>query len=200
MISFDVKAWDHTAPIISNNATTGNPSNPLPAGSAVYMPGDQGYTQQMTNWAASASGNASNFLQTVQQHTVGRGAYVDLNYLSSVSQTYTGTPAMYNALTQLSVFSGPGIALQSSGLGAVYDTGSFTYENDGLDQNRDGIIDNFTNGFDDNGIGGVDDLTEIEGPTPYPVPLKGIQVKIRVFEPDSRQIREVTITEDFLWE
>ena len=62
------------------------------------------------------------------------------------------------------------------------------------------MVDNFTNGLDDNWIGGVDDLSEVEGPTPYPVPLKGIQVKIRVFEPDSRQIREVTITEDFLWE
>jgi len=30
------------------------------------------------------------------------------------------------------------------------------------------------------------------------VPLKGIQVKIRVFEPDSRQIREITVVEDFL--
>jgi len=43
-------------------------------------------------------------------------------------------------------------------------------------------------------------LTEVEGPVPYPVPLKGIQIKIRVYEPDSRQIREVTLTQDFLWE
>ena len=33
---------------------------------------------------------------------------------------------------------------------------------------------------------------------PYPAPLRGIQVKIRVFEPDSRQIREVTVVQDFL--
>ena len=80
----------------------------------------------------------------------------------------------------------------------LYDTGCFDYENDGIDQNQDGIIDDFTNGIDDNGIGGVDDLTEVEGPTPYPVPLKGIQIKLRIYEPDSRQIREVTVTEDFL--
>ena len=47
---------------------------------------------------------------------------------------------------------------------------------------------------------GTDDITELEGPIPYPVPLKGIHVKIRVFEPDSRQIREITVVEDFLWE
>jgi len=49
-------------------------------------------------------------------------------------------------------------------------------------------------------IGGVDDITELEGPIPYAAPLKGIQVKIRVFEPDSRQIREITVVQSFLWE
>ena len=33
---------------------------------------------------------------------------------------------------------------------------------------------------------------------PYPIPLRGIQVKIRAFEPDSRQVREVTVVQDFL--
>ncbi len=60
-----------------------------------------------------------------------------------------------------------------------------------------------TNGFDDPGNSGVangivdDDDEKITSP-PYPAPLRGIQVKIRVFEPDSRQIREVTIMQDFL--
>ena len=35
-------------------------------------------------------------------------------------------------------------------------------------------------------------------PPPYPSALRGIQIKIRVFEPDSRQIREVTVIQDFL--
>ena len=35
-------------------------------------------------------------------------------------------------------------------------------------------------------------------PPPYAVPLRGIQVKIRAFEPDSKQIREVTVVQDFL--
>ena len=54
------------------------------------------------------------------------------------------------------------------------------------------------NGIDANEIGRVDDATEVEGPVQYPVPLKGIQIKIRVYDPDSRQIREVTLTQDFL--
>jgi len=71
------------------------------------------------------------------------------------------------------------------------------FKGDGIEE--DGVFgpDQYANGFDDNG---VDDITELEGPIPYPVPLKGVQVKIRVFEPDSRQIREITVVEDFLWE
>lgn len=54
------------------------------------------------------------------------------------------------------------------------------------------------NGLDDDGNGVVDDADEFLTSPPYPVPLRGIQVKIRVFEPDSRSVREVTIKQDFL--
>lgn len=85
-----------------------------------------------------------------------------------------------------------------SGASAVYDTWSFHYEHNGYDENGNDVVDEATNGFDDNSQGGVDDMTERETSPPYPLPLRGIQVKIRVFEPDSRQIREVTIVQDFL--
>ncbi len=49
---------------------------------------------------------------------------------------------------------------------------------------------------DNDGI--VDDASEQLTSPPYPVPLRGIQVKIRCFEPDSKQVREVTIEQDFL--
>jgi hypothetical protein len=56
---------------------------------------------------------------------------------------------------------------------------------------QDGVVDNIVyNG----------DPTKGENMTapPYPIPLRGIQVKIRTFEPDSRQVREVTVIQDFL--
>jgi hypothetical protein len=69
----------------------------------------------------------------------------------------------------------------------VYDTYCTTYEgeqaHDGLDTDGNGIVD--------------DDGEKVHAP-PYPVPLRGIQVKIRIFEPDSRQVREVTVVQDFL--
>ena len=59
-------------------------------------------------------------------------------------------------------------------------------------------------GLDDgNGITGVvDDIGCQSGENltrpPYAMPLRGIQVKIRTFEPDSKQVREVTVEQSFL--
>lgn len=214
VLSFDVKAWDPTAPTIQIPAAVGA----IPAGT--YMPGDPGYLQIINNWANTNLATLQSNLQPSASvspapgpfggfgFVIAQGAYVDLNYLGPVIQPFwaAGNTQMAQALASVSTFAGPGAAQfgaafsSGSGLGMLYDTGCFDYENDGIDQNLNGIIDEFTNGLDDNGIGGVDDLTEVEGPVPYPVPLKGIQIKIRVYEPDSRQIREVTLTQDFLWE
>jgi type II secretory pathway component PulJ len=82
----------------------------------------------------------------------------------------------------------------------VYDTWSTHYENVGL-YGLDATVyppGRGTNGFDDDGNGIVDDENEKITSPPYPVPLRGIQVKIRIFEPDSRQVREVTVVQDFL--
>ena len=75
----------------------------------------------------------------------------------------------------------------------VYDTWSTHYEHDGIPQYGP-TVDAATNGFDDNNDGIVDDAGEADTSPPYPAPLRGIQIRLRVLEPDSRQIREVTIT------
>ncbi len=100
---------------------------------------------------------------------------------------------------------------------SVYDTWSLHYEYNRqlirffspnpADQNfsdvvvgdEDGIggYDQAANGYDDNDANGVDDVGERETQPPYAVPLQGIQVRIRVFEPGSRQVREVTLVQKF---
>ena len=81
---------------------------------------------------------------------------------------------------------------------AVYDTWSFHYEHDGINQDNDALTDEGTNGLDDNNQDGVDDILERETSPPYPVPLRGMQVKIRIYDPDTRQIREATVTRNFV--
>jgi hypothetical protein len=113
----------------------------------------------------------------------GTGGFVDLNYNQYLSSAGS------------SQFSGPG---NYPAMSPTYDTWSLHYEQNGIDENGDGVIDSATNGLDDNNNGIVDDPTELEAPPPYPVPLRGVQVKLRVYEPDSRQVREVTVVQDFL--
>lgn len=94
---------------------------------------------------------------------------------------------------------------------AVYDTWSTHYEQDGINQRLSWDpgsaypIDAGTDGLDNDGLNGIDDSSvlpavpgEIEAPPPYAAPLRAIQIKIRVFDPDSRQVREVTLEHEFL--
>jgi hypothetical protein len=176
VIGFDVKAWDPAAPIF---AVVG----------VVLLPGDPGYPSALET-----------------QTPISYGAYVDLNYMCGrYNQNFTYVPPPGAPQPQ---FAGPG-DVQSSTRGtepfwyglptnqwpdlrsAVYDTWSRHYERE-LGTGR-GI-----NGFDDNGDGVVDDPGEMEFPPPYAAPLRGIQVKIRCFEPDSRQVREVTVIQEFV--
>jgi hypothetical protein len=93
----------------------------------------------------------------------------------------------------------------------TYDTWSTHYEANGRDENTDGTPDTGTNGRDDNSDGQIDEppydsngdgiydaVGELETSPPYPYPLRGIEVRIRCYEPSSRQVRQVTIRQTFV--
>ena len=94
----------------------------------------------------------------------------------------------------------------------LYDTWSLSYESDGLDQDSVNGADQGTNGLDDNGNGQFDEspyqnwtnLVDLSDPgeaetiPPYPFPLRGVEVRIRCYEPSSRQVRQVTVRHTFV--
>jgi hypothetical protein len=49
-----------------------------------------------------------------------------------------------------------------------------------------------------NGLLDTDDPGELETSPPYPYPLRGIEVRIRCYEPSSRQVRQVTVRQTFV--
>jgi hypothetical protein len=111
---------------------------------------------------------------------------------------------------------------------SLYDTWTLHYENNGLNDDGDEVngvtgnwqlldsdppgadddrplIDEGTNGLDDFGhypaaaiALGPDDVGERETAPPYDKPLRGIQVILRAYERDSRQIRQVRVNQHFM--
>jgi hypothetical protein len=229
VVGFDVRAFDPGAPIVAASAdpneavAPGDPDFPIP----------------------SAPNQVQAATQQIIQRRIGAGAYVDLNYFQVDLNSYT------NRIIP-SVFSGPPAFVDANGNGqwddlngngewdpgeegllsglppsrAAYDTWTFDYEQDGIDQDgpftgetvdlssngldddRDGtidganeakmpLIDEGANGIDDDGVNGVDDPGERETSPPYSAPLRGLQVRIRMMEPATRQVRQVTVVSDF---
>ena len=60
-----------------------------------------------------------------------------------------------------------------------------------------GLIDEAADGLDNDLANGVDDVLERETAPPYPVPLRGIQARLRIIDPDTRQVRQQTVVADF---
>lgn len=177
VLGFNVQVWDPGAPIL------------IPTGSTVaVMPGDPGYLAALSDWKAAVYDPGL---------LLGFGAYVDLNYMCGLGAAASDPnypdydPSSFGIAAPQPFFhhaGDPGSGLRGNEPGAlgprlpaVYDTWSTHYGRDGLDNDGDGDIDEAG-----------------EAPPPYSVPLRGIRVRIRVFEPDSRQIREVTVIQDFL--
>jgi prepilin-type N-terminal cleavage/methylation domain-containing protein len=93
-------------------------------------------------------------------------------------------------------------------LGLTWDSWTMAYERDGVNQDLPievaltlpQIIDEGTDGIDNDGINGVDDVGERETAPPYPHALRGVQIKIRIYEPGTRQMRQATVESDFISE
>jgi prepilin-type N-terminal cleavage/methylation domain-containing protein len=202
VLAFDVQAYDPYARIWPDDPTNINNST------VALLPSDPGY------------GNASIAAKTiVPVPLLGLGAYVDLGYyryLPPAAQNESATVA----ITQPYFARAPSIPLALAALPTAqatylnlidftYDTWSLNFERDAIFQygnttnygpistNR---MDAQTNGIDDDSANGVDDANERETVPPYSQPLRGIQVKIRILEPSTRQVRQQTVAADFLTE
>ncbi len=71
----------------------------------------------------------------------------------------------------------------------TYDTWSTHYESNGVDDDGDNQT--------DEGSDGIDNPATYETAPPYPVPLVGLEVRIRCYDPTARQIRQVTVRHTF---
>jgi len=172
VIAFDVRVFDPAAPLATSAS-----------GNDLVTPLDPGFP-------GTISAN---------------GAYVDLGNNVLTPGPSAVTPRFAGYGSPLSRLAG------SASTPCVYDTWSTHYEADGVDQ--DGVVgaDQGSN-FADDAVparlagavlavpqdGVVDDVDEWETKPPYPYPLRGIEVRIRCYEPSSRQERQVTVRHTFV--
>jgi prepilin-type N-terminal cleavage/methylation domain-containing protein len=126
------------------------------------------------------------------------GAYVDLGWGGGAPVAISGTfpPSGITAFQSAGVLvsNAPGSATLPV---TTYDTWSLHYEFNGENEDADAKIDEGTDGIDDNGDSLPDNSPESETSPPYPVPLKGLEVRIRCYEPTSKQVRQVTVVHSF---
>lgn len=156
-----------------------DPQAPIRASNGIAIgPGDPGYS------SASATGAL--------------GAYVDLGWAATGSTYAIGSAFPVGAALQADSMRVTNAPRSTSLPTAVYDTWSTHYESNGIDDDDNGVIDQGTNTIDDDSNGITDDAAEQETSPPYPVALRGIEVRIRVYEPSSRQVRQVTVRHTFV--
>ena len=189
----------------------------------VYDPGAPLYQYQGSIVQPSSSPAFVSATTTPISNITGFGTYVDLgwdnlgnyNYATVLASLPNAPAPLFQEGRRLGWHPtiAPPIAAYTNlrGVPAVYDTWTTHYETDQSNQElapfyqnmspvppwvawQTDIVDQGANGLDENGINGPDDPLERETSPPYPYPLYGVQVKLRLYEPESRQIRETTVT------
>jgi hypothetical protein len=214
-LAFDLRVYDPGAPLFG---ARDDPSNPSSSVSTILEPSDTGWTTAYAHGDNMGSGEIGTD-DTVFPYS-GQGAYVDLGYGYDVrAGGLMPSPKFASAFSSASSpwFFAPRALSDVAGGQlapgyAVYDTWSFHYENNGRDDDGDNAIDEGTNGIDDVGNYynpatdtiipdtrlGIDDVGERETVPPYDKPLRGVQALVRVYERDSRAIRQVRVNQHFM--
>jgi prepilin-type N-terminal cleavage/methylation domain-containing protein len=214
VLAFDVQVYEPGAPVFIDPlppATTPPPVAVEPQD--LGYNGSNGNNGKLPNWIAPPT--PYNFPDA--KAPISFGAYTDLgvrpNYNPPIGPPNNFPRAPFLLKPEGKSFGG---VTASAVPPYSYDTWSLHYEADGqpqngttdtglngLDDDGNGVVDdlgeaNNTNGVDDDGNGFVDDKGEMDTLPPYSAPLRGLRITIRVYEPGSQQIRQVTVVQDFL--
>lgn len=251
-LAFDLRVYDPGAPVYGYYTSgTINGGAPTAAADQIVGPGDPSWNFAFGKDASfgpvgdgGVVTNGPTLTSTYPFVYQRQGAYVDLGYrfayFSVTNGDYDGegqflrrslgapTAALVTGLTTPrfatsgAILTPANVALTQSY--AIYDTWSWHYENNGLNEDNDvsgtrQLTDEGTNGLDEatfyptdlNNDGtfdpnegvtetrfGPDDYAERETRPPYDTALRGLQVTLRAYERDSRQIREVKVRESFV--
>lgn len=212
VIGFDVRVWDPGAPV---QIISSPPDDPLLVG-----PNDPGYvhlplpfsdglpTHSVPRTGSYVDLGYFDFLVDLKR-TFNLGSVHPANRYSDPFDRprhepfEDWRPGIPHVRAELHRYPAPRSQLHANGtlpsylVERTYDTWSTHYERNGWDEDEDGILDDFNNGIDDDGLNGIDDLAELETLPPYPAGLRGLEVRIRCYEPASRRVLQFSIRHTF---
>jgi hypothetical protein len=201
VLAFDVQVFDPGAPLFNISGTI------IPPSSSNAFVANASNTGSITGFGAYVD--------------LGWNNNGDYNY-STLPAALSNSPApLFQQERRVGWH--PALPTDYRGNPSVYDTWTTYYESDRVNQDMDFSdatgtnenIDEGTNGLDDPNptlsgnplhvnppgdyaANGPDDPLERETSPPYPYALRGVQVKLRIYEPESRQIRETTVTRNLI--
>ena len=156
----------------------------------VYSPNATvGYTQANNQGILVQPGDPGYASLGTLPSTATAGAYVDLGYGNGIAGV--GAGEWFASL-------GSGTTNLPQPLPRVFDTWSPSYENDGIDQDGDTMIDEGTNGLNDGGSAAPDDDLERETRPPYPNPIRGIQISTRLRERTTQQMFQSSVIQSYV--
>jgi hypothetical protein len=177
VLGFDVRVFDPAAPIQVEANTAIVPGDEAPDNTSTPGRDDLDYFTNSSNLGGLADGT---------------GAYVDLGHNVRSNTILSANPLFSGFGNSLSGLNGSATSRRT------YCTWSTHYEANGIDDDSSGTIDEGTDGLDNNSNSLVDENDEQETRPPYAYPLRGVEVRIRVYEPRSRQVRQVTVRHTFV--
>lgn len=226
VLGFDIRVYDPEALIFNMDGTAVTPGDPgwgrqlydyilnpmdptkQPIGKGAFV--DLGYLPRPAGVAPTVTSEAGqSFFSDVPDVRSGLQHWVNnVNTNNPMSYWMIGTRSKafdYNQPTQLYNNSAPLNFDRRYGIPRVYDTWPDVYERDGFQQSQGriilpptGTVDPGTDGFDNNGLDGPDDNGERETAPPYPFKLRGIQITIRAYEHDTRQVKQNSVSANFV--
>lgn len=210
-IGFDLKVFDPVVPMY----VLGGSSGALRSTDSVLSPNDPGYYEGIANGTQVGTGD---YVDLGWYRNVAASAMFSGGSVPSVGFVGFSGFRMANS-------NGFSLSLLKSGMVSpgnwtqfCYDTWTTGYELDGRIQGdfsgnlapQQGTVrfrtapsgrnkaDMGTNGLDDDGNGLIDDSLEFETSPPFPFPLRSMKATIRLEEPDTRQLQQMSVVSEFM--
>lgn len=222
VLAFDIKLFDPDVPLLGVDDLILSPSDPgyaaalstgIKVGTGEYV--DLAWAKKLVDHSGvSPSKNLLSLLSgfsdtnTFSDSLIKSGSVLmagsNLLLLQPSYDTYT-TRYEGDGVLQAQLNGGRGVC-RINGVKSLYDNSLPGDDSTNLSESWRTTIDMGTDGIDNNisiifngvNLTGVDDPSEMETSAPFPTPLRGLKISVRMEDPTTRQVKQMSATKEFV--